>query len=111
MYKYEVEICCRIIKALAGQGANPGGVNILGEVPTGLDDLTLWNTVNKPWLESAASRGDVIRAVSDPTINSNIYRPDGTISFFGREHQHLTNPISQGGLGYTFNAESFSYIK
>ena len=26
---------------LAGQGANPGGVNILGDVPTGLDDLTL----------------------------------------------------------------------
>lgn len=69
------------------------------------------DNVNEPWLRDAANRGDVIRVVSDPTLPSNIYKPDGTLSFFGREHELLTKPVSQGGLGYTYNASNFTYLK
>lgn len=97
---------------LSKSGSNPGGVNALNEtIPPGWSDQKIWDDVNKPWLESASSRRDVIRAVSDPNVPSNIYKPDGTLSFFGRENELLTKPVSQGGLGYTFDASTFSYVK
>jgi hypothetical protein len=67
------------------QGENPGGVNILRSpewdaIQTKHKHLEesnpneywrkvtdeFWETVNKPWLESAISRGDNIRLVSNP---------------------------------------------
>ena len=50
---------------------------------------------------------------TDALINS---MPDGIItngslSFFGREHEMLTKPVSDGGLGYTYNPSTFTYTK
>jgi hypothetical protein len=64
--------------------------------------------MNKPWLEEAAQRGDVIRAISDPNIPINIQN-GSNLSFFGREHNLLTTPINQGGLGYTYNPLLYIY--
>jgi hypothetical protein len=80
-------------------------------IPAGWTDQQIWDNVNEPWLRDAASRRDVIRVVSDPTVTSNIKRLDGTLTFFGREHELLTKPITQGGLGYTYNPSTFTYVK
>lgn len=104
---------CEVIDSrLSKSGQNIGGVNVLSEnIPSGWTDQQIWDNVNEPWLRDAASRGDVIRVVSDPTLPTNIYKPDGSLSFFGREHELLTKPVSQGGLGYTYNPSTFSYVK
>ena len=97
---------------LSKSGQNKGGANVLSEdIPDGWTDQQIWDNVNEPWLRDAANRGDVIRVVSDPNVPTNIYKPDGTLSFFGREHEILTKPVSQGGLGYTYNPSTFTYTK
>ncbi len=101
-----------INSGLSKSGQNIGGVNVLGEnIPAGWNNQQIWDNVNEPWLRAAASRDDVIRAVSDPTLPSNIYKADGSLTFFGREHELLTKPLSQGGLGYTYNPSIFAYTK
>lgn len=104
---------CEIIDSgLSKLGQNPGGANVLSEeIPSGWTDQQIWDNVNEPWLRDAANRGDVIRVVSDPALPTNIYKPDGTLSFFGRELELLIKPVSEGGLGYTYNPATFSYVK
>lgn len=97
---------------LSKSGENLGGPNVLSEdVPKGWADQQIWDNVNEPWLRNAANRGDVIRVVSDPTKTTNIYKQGTELSFFGREHELLTKPVSQGGLGYTYNPSTFTYTK
>ncbi|WP_320020395.1 hypothetical protein [Labilibaculum manganireducens] len=97
---------------LSKSGQNHGGANALSEsIPDGWSDKQIWDNINEPWLRDAAERSDIIRVVSDPTLPSNIYKPDGTLSFFGKEHELLTKPVSQGGLGYTYNPGTYTYIK
>jgi hypothetical protein len=81
------------------------------DIPSGWTDQQTWDNINEPWLRKAANRGDVIRVVSNPDVPENIYKLDGNLTFFGREHSLLTKPISQGGLGYTYNPSTFTYVK
>lgn len=91
---------------LSKSGKNPKGINVLNEnIPDDWTDERIWLDVNKPWLEAADARGDIIRAVSNPLDNSTLYNANG-IRFFGREHEHLTNV-----LNYTFDPISNTYIK
>ena len=99
---------------ISTSGPSPGGVNALSEAPNpNWTDQQIWDNLNEPWLRDAASRGDVIRAVSDPTLNQNIFKAGSNteLSFFGREHELLTKPVGQGGLGYTYDASIFSYVR
>jgi hypothetical protein len=104
---------CEVIDSrLSKSGQNRGGVNVLSEnIPASWTDQQIWDDVNEPWLRDAASRSDVIRVVSDPTKTTNIYKQGTELSFFGREHELLTKPVSQGGLGYTYNPSTFTYTK
>tara|TARA_R110002126_G_scaffold97803_1_gene227570 strand:- start:31687 stop:32802 length:1116 start_codon:yes stop_codon:yes gene_type:complete len=53
----------------------------------------------------------VLNALSN-TNNLNLtFEENGQLSFFGKEHQLLTKPTSQGGLGYTYNSSTFTYTK
>jgi hypothetical protein len=99
-----------IESGITKSGENAGDVNVLNDLTNtqGWPDQQIWDQVNKPWLDAAAIRGDIIRAVSDPLSASNIYKNgvSGELSFFGREHEHLTQT-----LGYTYNPSTFTYVK
>lgn len=110
--KYENGTKQIIESGLSKSGKNTGGINALSETPNpNWNDQQIWNNINEPWLRDAASRNDVIRVVSDPNNPSNIFKDNGQLSFFGREHQLLTKPTSQGGLGYTYNSSTFTYTR
>ncbi len=101
-----------IDSGLSKSGKNVGGINALSEVPNpNWNDQQIWDNINEPWLRDATSRNDIIRVVSDPNNPSNIFKDNGQLSFFGKEHQLLTKPTSQGGLGYTYNSSTFTYTK
>lgn len=69
------------------------------------DDF-IWETYNKPWLESAMQRGDDIIVWSDPLLKSNtekffvVERISGK-SFYGREIEFLE--LNSSRYGYDFN--------
>lgn len=64
-----------ISTGLSKSGENIGGVNVLSEsIPAGWTNQQVWDNVNEPWLRAAVSRDDVIRVVSDPLKDSNIFR-------------------------------------
>ncbi len=93
-------------------GKNTGGINALSETPDpNWNDQQIWDNINEPWLRDAANRNDVIRVVSDPNNPINLINDKGQISFFAREHNLLTTPVSQGGLGYTYNPLTYTYTK
>lgn len=96
-----------IESGLSKSGENLGGLNALDELVDGMSSLDIWNTVNKPWLEAAVSRGDIIRAVSDPNVLSNMTNPTNFngLSFFGMEHDYLINIAN-----YTYDAITKTYI-
>ncbi|MDA3880723.1 MAG: hypothetical protein PF436_10075 [Prolixibacteraceae bacterium] len=58
---------------LAKQGANPAGVNVLGDVDLSLPPPQVWAGQNKTWLDAAIARDDVMRAVSDPLNIDNVF--------------------------------------
>ncbi|MBN2743333.1 MAG: hypothetical protein JXR39_05515, partial [Marinilabiliaceae bacterium] len=98
---------------------NPGGLNILADNRTNIDwsdEPLVWKVVNEPWLNDAISRGDIIRAVSNPMDVNNVFKATDNIpssvlsspeslanylknlndpniikdlSFYGREVRHL----------------------
>ena len=83
-------------------GENPGGFNII-------DDPNWDWERNVEWLTEAAERGDVIRVVSDPLKNSNIWVNGvvgGQKTIFGQEVQLLEEV-----LGYTYDATIFTFVK
>ncbi len=74
-------------------GAKPGGFNIL-QVPERIsghmDNETFFATFNKPWLDAAIDRGDVIRLVSDPENKELlINKKTGKPRVFGLEIKYL----------------------
>ena len=104
----------------AANVANEGGINILrspawGQIKNKYKTVVnnknvydwekiadeFWETVNKPWLDEAITRGDNIRLVSSPTNPKAIYVTDDLgefvldasgnkiTSIFGREINHL----------------------
>ena len=85
-------------------GENIGGINIL-DAPPG----TWSEQLNMDWIDEAIQRDDVIRVVSDPLDDSNIFRLDS----FG----NITNELTPFGLevnrlnlaGYTFNPNTFEF--
>lgn len=58
---------------LAKQGNNPSGVNVLGNVDLSPPPNLVWANQNKPWLDEAIQRNDVIRAVSEPINIDNVF--------------------------------------
>lgn len=75
-----------IESGITKSGENAGGVYVLNN-PTNTQGWPYqqnWNQIYKLWLDAAASRRDIIRVVSDPSLASNIYKNgvSGNISFF-----------------------------
>ncbi|MBK8701761.1 MAG: hypothetical protein IPN29_20250 [Saprospiraceae bacterium] len=99
-----------IESGLTKSGENAGGINVLNDLTNiqGWPDQQIWDQINKPWIDAAIGRGDVIRAVSDPTLPANLFKDgiSGELTFFGREHFHLTQVN-----GYIYNASTFTYTK
>ena len=110
------------IYMLTGKLDHPGGFNMLsiedwntkvvqqaavsGVLPNtkAFDDF-VWDTYNKPWLESAMQRGDEIIIWSDPTLPVNIekYFPEEGVfgkSFYGRELDFIQSKSIQYGYNY-----------
>jgi hypothetical protein len=112
---------------LTEMGANPGGINILRspkwtEIQAKYNSMLeagdelgywknvtdeFWETVNKPWLDEAITRGDAFRFVSDPKDINAIFVTKNKVllldkegnriqSVFGREVEYLESK------GYTF---------
>lgn len=122
-----------INSGLSKSGKNTGGINALSEIPNPKwNDQQIWDNINEPWLKKAASRKDVIRAVSDPLKPSNVFKnltnvPNSVfnnpnslanylknlsdpnmlknLSFYGREIKWLFEN------GYIFNPSNFKFIK
>jgi len=101
-----------IDSGLSKTGRNTGGLNVLdAQIPAHWTDQQIWDNVNSPWLREAAQNNDIIRVISDPLSPNNIFKPNGTLSFMGREHELLTKPVNLGGLGYTYNPSNFTYTR
>lgn len=71
---------------------NPGGFNLLN-TPDDLYDMLepkgFWNEYNKPFLDAAISRGDVI-IMATPINDTNLYLPGSTeLTGYGREYFYL----------------------
>lgn len=89
---------------LYNYGENIGGINIL-DAPPG----TWTEQLNLDWLNDAIQRNDVIRVVSDPLDDRNLFRVDS----FG----NITSELTPFGLevnrlnlaGYTFNPNTFEF--
>ena len=87
-------------------GPRDGDFNLLN-VP---DDLYIsaeqfWEEYNKPWLDAAISRGDIIKIATLP-IHENLYRINletgkEELSGFGREYMYLTQEC-----GYVYDQRS-----
>jgi hypothetical protein len=86
---------------LYNYGENPGGINIL--------DDPQWDwPLNEKWLKEALDRGDVIRAISNPSKIENLW-VDGIVGGkprpFGQEVDLLQK------LGYRFDFNNFIFTK
>ena len=81
-------------------GENIGGINLL-------DDSNWSWPLNQNWLLSASTRGDVIRVMSNPFSNANLYvnGVNGVKTTFGKEIDYLIS------LGYTFNSATNTFIR
>jgi hypothetical protein len=87
-------------------GPKKGGFNVLNvpdEVYKGSKQF--FEEVNKPFLDEAIKRGDDILMASDPTLATNIFRADGTLTGFGMEIEHLAKN------GYVYDAVSKMMVK
>ncbi len=103
-----------IENGLSKSGDNIGGINALdiAEDITGMSDNEIWDLFNKGWLDDAIAREDIIRSISNPFDNTNLYKQDplgnfinssgdiipesnlldeGIKSFYGREVEYLQN--------------------
>lgn len=106
---------------------NPEGINILGVVDMSPSPSVVWHDQNKPWLDAAISRGDVIRVVSDPldinhvffnknNIPTSVFSSPETLANYLKDLSESTPEVSQLGFygreirhlfqnGYTYNEE------
>ena len=85
------------------KGPRTYGFNLLNTPDEFLDELgpiVFWEQYNKPWLDAAIARDDVILLATEPT-ESNLYvskkKDDNTLSGFGREYFYLLEH------GYTYD--------
>ena len=91
-------------------GARTGGFNLLNipdELYSGDSDM-FWKQYNKPWLEEAIKREDIILLATEPTYDNVFVRnkkKDIVLSGFGREYYYLL------GHGYTYDATTKRMIK
>jgi len=83
-------------------GAKPGDFNVLNVPKEIVQPDTFFNQYNKPFLESALYRNDVIVGASTPTAD-NLYR-GGKLSGFGMENQYLADQ------NLTFNSEVKQWV-
>ena len=88
-------------------GAKAGGFNVLN-VP---DDWykspdQFWREYNKPFLDQAIARNDVISMATNPLKDlSLLVKPDGTLTGFGKEYKYLTSH------GYQYDKATSTMIK
>ena len=66
-----------------------------------------WENVNRPFLDSAIARGDEIYLATTPDATRpwNIFKPDGSLTGFGREVQYLQSK------GYVYHAATGKMVK
>ena len=86
--------------------AKPGGFNLLNtpdEIYLQLGPNEFWRQVNKPFLDAAVDRGDIIKIATEPS-NLTLFRNDSR-SGFGREIEYLES------LGYRYDSTTQSMIK
>ena len=93
-------------------GPRAGGFNLrntLGRIYNKLGPDGFWNQCNKPWLDNAIARNDIILLATEPTENTS-YRMNKVtgvkeLGRFGREHQYLIDH------GYVFGSVRKQMIK
>ena len=93
-------------------GPRDGGFNLLNtpdEIYNRLGPDGYWNQCNKPWLDNAIARNDIIVLATEPTENT-LYRINKItgmkeLSGFGREYQYLIDH------GYVFDNTLKQMIK
>ena len=93
-------------------GPRDGGFNLLNtpdEIYNQLGPDGFWNQCNKPWLDNAIARNDIIVLATEPTENT-LYRINKVtgmkeLSGFGREYQYLIDH------GYVFDNALKQMIK
>ena len=93
-------------------GPRDGGFNLLNtpdEIYNKLGPEGFWNQCNKPWLDNAIARNDIIVLATEPTENT-LYRINKVtgvkeLSGFGREYQYLIDN------GYVFDSTLKQMIK
>ncbi|EPR12847.1 hypothetical protein [Ruminiclostridium papyrosolvens] len=86
-------------------GPKDGGFNLLNtpdDIYQKLGANGFWEQCNKPWLDNAIARKDIIVLATEPTpaalYRANIITGKMELSGFGREYQYLLDH------GYTFNS-------
>ena len=92
-------------------GPREGGLNVLN-VPDALADYQygdFWNDYNRPWLENAMNRNDIIRLATPPTWD-NLTTTDSvtgqrSLTGFGREYAYLRSH------GYHYDAATGTMVK
>ena len=75
-------------------GPKPGGFNVFYIAgAAGADPRRFWLEVNRPWLDAALARGDIIILATKPEMNvlSRLNNQTGKheLTGFGREYLHL----------------------
>ena len=93
-------------------GPRDGGFNLLNtpdEIYNQLGPDGFWNQCNKPWLDNAIARNDIIVLATEPTENT-LYRINKVtgmkeLSGFGREYQYIIDH------GYVFDNALKQMIK
>ena len=91
-------------------GPKDGGFNLLN-VPDELyvSPEQFWNEYNKPWLDNAVQRNDIIKIATEP-VYDNLYRLNPVtgeleLTGFGREFTYLTEK-----LGYVYDSVTKTMI-
>src|SRR5690606_18841347 len=113
----------------SGKFDNKGGFNMLSiegwstkvvqeasnkgiELGTKAFDDYIWETYNKPWLESAMQRGDDVILWSDPNnIPSKEFTDGIGKTFYGREVDFFKNNSSKYGYDYSEGIKIGSFLK
>ena len=93
-------------------GPKDGNFNLLNtpdEIYNQLGPEGFWEQCNKPWLDNAIDRSDIIKIATEPTYN-NLHRVNNLtgeieLTGFGREFEYLESK------GYTYDSISKSMIK
>ncbi len=109
-FTYDTENILKQLNLLKSNSldGNIDGFNVLDvtEEYANLPDDVFWETINKPFLDAAVARKDVIILATDERY---FIKEDGTESIYYREYKYLTDSVEDGGLGLTVEEYTVVY--